>query len=389
MLASKPMNRRSFLATSGLGLSAAALAACTGGTSASPSPAPSAGASPGASGGASAAPSAGPAESEFFMYNWSEYINPDNIKLFEERYDTVMSYEIYDSNEVLMARLDGGVSGYDVASPTAEYVPRMVEKGYIQKLDLSRIPNVQYINATFKDLWWDPTNEYQVPKDYGTTGILYRSDLLSKVPQTWQEFYDMAKGEASGKVVMVASAGDVFTFPLKLRGHSLNSVVKEELDEAREILLDIAPHVLALDSNDYGTKMQNEEAVMSLGWTGVLSTQMSEAVEAGVAGYVVPSEGSLFWLDTWVILAGAPHPNVSYLWMNFIHEPEVQGAETNYNLYGTPSDAAKQFVDPEILADPAIFPSEEAIAKLEGAEDVSAHPQRTDIWEEFRQAVGG
>ena len=120
----------------------------------------------------------------------------------------------------------------------------MVEEGFLQKLDLSRIPNVANINPTFKGLWWDPTNEYQVPKDYGTTGVLYRKSLISKIPQSWQEFYDMVKGEASGKTVFVDSMGDVFVFPLKMLGYSLNSVVKEELDEAREVLLDVAPHLL-------------------------------------------------------------------------------------------------------------------------------------------------
>ena len=146
----------------------------------------------------------------------------------------------------------------------------MVEEGYLQKLDLSRLPNLQYINPTFKNLWWDPTNEYQVPKDYGTTGILYMKSMLSKIPQSWREFYEMIKGEASGKVVFVESPGDVFVFPLKMLGYSLNSVDKDELDEARTILLEVAPHLYGLDSNTYQTSMKDRVASMTLGWTGPL-----------------------------------------------------------------------------------------------------------------------
>src|SRR3954468_24378352 len=184
------MSRRGFLYLAGLSSAAAALAACAG-SSASPSTAasvaPSA-AAPSVGGGASvapslsAAPTAAPSyeiEKQLYMYNWAEYISPKNIDEFKKRYGvTKFTYDVYDNNEALLAKLQAGGGGYDIAAPTAEYVPGMVEEGYLQKLDLSRLPNTQYINATFKGVWWDPTNEYQVPKDYGTTGILYMKSKL-------------------------------------------------------------------------------------------------------------------------------------------------------------------------------------------------------------------
>ena len=130
--------------------------------------------------------------------------------------------------------------------------------------------------------------------------------------------------------------GDVIVFPLKMLGYSLNSVDQKELEEARQVLLDLAPHILALDSDKYGDKLASEEATVGLGWTGPLF-QVLATEETKDAGYVVPSEGSLFWLDTWVMLADAPHPNTSYAWLDFIHRPEVQAKETNYNGYGRPA----------------------------------------------------
>ena len=225
-MAQSRVNRRGFLAAAGLGVTGAALAACSNAGTATTAP----------SAAASAAPSAGPlrrpaslapeyeVENELLMYNWAAYVSPDNMELFKQQFGVeTFTYDVYDNNEVLIAKLQGGASGYDIAAPTAEYVPGMVEEGFLQKLDLSRMPNLQYINPTFKGLWWDPTNEYQVPKDYGTTGILYRKSLVSKVPQSWREFYEMIKGEASGKTVFVDSMGDVFVFPLKMLGYSLNT----------------------------------------------------------------------------------------------------------------------------------------------------------------------
>ncbi len=382
------VNRRSFLAASGLVGGSAALAACTtGGTASS---APSAAPSVAASAAASAAPSAAAVEKELFVYNWSDYISPANIEAFKAEFGVEnYVYDIFSNNEELIAKLQGGASGYDLACPTAEYVPGMVEEGFLAKLDMSRIPNAALINKTFKGLWWDPTDEYQVPKDYGTTGILWRKSLLPSVPTSWKEFYDQVKGVASGKTVFVDSMGDVFVFPLKLLGYSLNSDVSSELEEARQILLDCAPHILALDSDTYGDKMASGEASLTLGWTGPLGQELADLVEAGDAGYTVPSEGTLFWMDTWVMMADAPHPNAAYAWLDFIHRPEIQAEETNFNLYATPNDAAKEFVDPAILANPAIFPPDDVIANLEGAQDTSGNNQRIDIWEEFKSNIGG
>ena len=200
------------------------------------------------------------------MYNWSEYISLDNIEAYKAKYGiTKFQYDIYDSNDVLLAKLQGGATGYDIASPTAEYVPGMVEQGFVQKLDKSRLPNLANIDPKFKGLWWDPNDEYQIPKDFGTTGVLYRTTMIPTPPKSWKDFVELIKGPASGKTVFVDSMGDVFVFPLKMLGFSANSIVKEELDQARTVLLDVAPHLLALDSNKYGEKMANGEAALALG----------------------------------------------------------------------------------------------------------------------------
>ena len=182
--------------------------------------------------------------------------------------------------------------------------------------------------------------------------------------------------------------GDVMVMPLKMLGKSLNSVEKADLDAAREILLELAPHVLALDSDTYQDKLASEEAAMVLGWTGPLVELRANPETADIA-YMVPSEGSLYWLDTWVMMADAPNPNAAYAWLNFIHDPENQAAETTFTGYGSPNDEAKKFIDPAILEDESIFPPEDVMANLEGAEDTSSSQQRIDIWQEFKSAIGG
>jgi spermidine/putrescine transport system substrate-binding protein len=384
--------RRSFLAAAGLLGGSAALAACSTGSSGSATAAPSTGggasAAPSTGGGESAAP-AGDVEKQLFMYNWSDYVSPKNIDAFKAKFGVEkFQYDTFANNEELLAKLQAGASGYDIAAPTAEYVPSMVEGGYIQKLDWSRIPNQKYIDPAFMGLAWDPNNEYQLPKDFGTTGVLYRSKVVKEPLTSWQNFFDLATGPYSGKVVLVDSMGDVMAMPLKMLGKSLNSVEPADLDAARDILLKLAPHVLALDSDTYQDKLASEECVLCLGWTGPIVELRANPDTADIA-YTVPSEGTLFWLDTWVMIADAQNPNAAYAFLNFIHEPEIQAEETNFNGYGTPNDEAKKYIDPAILSDETFFPSETAMKNLEGAVDTSGNEQRIDIWQEFKSAIGG
>jgi spermidine/putrescine transport system substrate-binding protein len=383
------VSRRGFLWASGLSASAAVIAACGGGTA---TPSASASAAPPASGGAegSASPSAAPVavEKELFMYNWGDYVDPDNMSAFQQQFGVEkFTYDTYASNEEMMTKLQGGAKGqWDIAAPTAEFVPAMVEQGFIQKIDWSKVPNGKYIEPAFKGLWWDPKDEYQLPKDWGTTGIAVRTKDVAEEVKTWKQFFEVAP-KYSGRIVVVDSPGDVFVAPLKALGYSLNSVDPKELGEARELLMGLAPHVLALDSDQYNTKIETEEAVLGLVWTGGI-LELRDKPETADTAYYIPEDGTLFWLDTWVVLADAPHPEAAHAFLNFIQEPEVQAKETMTNGYATCSSEAKKFVDPAMLADPAIFVPDDVLGKLEGAKDVSTDPLRLQIWEEFKSNIG-
>lgn len=386
---SRPINRRGFLSLMGASASAAALAACStaGGTTA---PTVEASAAPTAGGASAAPPSAAlEIETELLTYNWSDYVSDKNIEEFKSRYGVEsFGYDTFASNEELITKLQGGATGYDITCPTAEFVAGMAEQGFVQELDLSRIPNLKYINATFRNTAWDPDNKYIVPKDYGTTGIMYRKKLVPEPVTSWREFTDLTMGKYSGKTVFVDSMSDVFPYPLKMLGYSLNDNDPAHLAEAGKILIDIAPHLLALDSDNYQVKLATEEAVLCLGWTGPILDLRADP-ETADTDYVVPSEGTLYWLDTWVMLAEAPHPNAAYAWLDFIHEPAIQAEETISNGYATPNDEAKKLVPAELLNDQAIFPPEDVVKNLEGALDHSGNQQRLDIWAEFKSKIGG
>ncbi len=156
------------------------------------------------------------------MLGWPDDVNPDSIDLFKRRFGiTAFRYDARATDEEMLATLGARPSGLDVAAPSAVQVPRLVEAGLIQRLDRSRIPNARHVNAAFRGLAWDPADQYQVPKDYGTTGILYRSGLVEGPLTTWREFRALVTSAAySGRTVFVDSMADVLAFPLKLLGTS-------------------------------------------------------------------------------------------------------------------------------------------------------------------------
>jgi spermidine/putrescine transport system substrate-binding protein len=181
----------------------------------------------------------------------------------------------------------------------------------------------------------------------------------------------------------------VFVAPLKALGYSLNSVDPKELGEARDLLMKLAPHVLALDSNTYDAKLADEEAVMGLVWTGGID-DLTQKPETADTKYIIPEDGTLYWMDTWVIFKDPPHPNASYAWLNFIQDPQIQAQETVTNRYATANTEAIKYIPKEILDNPTIFVPADVLASglLEGAEDVSTDPLRQQIWEEFSSSIG-
>ena len=392
------VNRRGFMAGGAMAGMAAFIAACTGSkaseapasVTASSAPAASAGASEVAVASVEPSFSQEPTEGHLWMYNWSDYVDAGNIEEFKKRYAIDdWTYDTYASNEELLTKLQAGAGGqWDVGAPTAEFTPALVKGGFIQKIDWSKVPNAKYIDKQFKGLWWDPQDEYQLPKDWGTTGIAVRTKVVKEDVSSWKNFFDVAP-KYSGRIVIVDSPGDVFVAPLKALGYSLNSVDPTELSKARDLLLALAPHVLALDSDQYQKKLQTEEAVLGLTWTGGLDELIQDPKTADTK-YIIPSDGTLYWLDTWVIFKDPPHPIAAHAFLNFIEEPAIQAQETITNAYATPNDEAKKLIPQKILDDPTIFVPQAIFDSgvLESAKDVSTDPNRVKIWAEFKSKIG-
>jgi spermidine/putrescine transport system substrate-binding protein len=367
-------DRKGFVAASAL---TAFLAACGGSSVAEEEPA-----APATTAGA-AKPEV---EDELFYYNWAAYVNEETYTRFEDEFGAKVKKDFYASNEDLLAKMQGGARGYDLVVPTGYMIQIMADEGFLTEIDWSQLPNVQEnIDSKFQGLPYDPDDKWSVPKDWGTTGFVYRTDLVKERPTTWREFFDLTKGPYSGKVTVLDGIPELVGSTLVMLGYSFNSEDEGELEEAKQELLALKPHLLAITSTEYKQMVIDGKAVMALGWNGDGAAVAAEKP----AEYIVAEEGGEFWVDAYAIPTGNEHPNAAHAWINFVYDPEINALETSYTYYGSPlrRELLDGVLDEAILTNTDVFPEPETVANLEPN---SVSPEGTElrdrIWTEFKAA---
>ncbi len=323
---------------------------------------------------------------ELFYYNWGGYVNPKTYPAFTAATGIKVKKDFYVSNEALFAKLKGGARGYDLAVPTGYMVRILADAKLLQPIDWSKLPTVvKTIDPKFRRLPFDPKDRYSVPKDWGTTGFMYRSDLVKERPTTWRQFVDLAKTKYSGKVTVLDGIPECIGSILVMLGYSYNTDDKKELDAAKKELLALKPHLLSITSTQYKQLLISGKAVMSLGWNGdALAAAAKKPVE-----YVVGKEGGEFWVDSYVIPAGAKNANAAHSWINYVYDPRHNAVETQYTYYGSPLKRSllKGKLDRKILSNVAVFPPASTLAHLEPNNVTpKGTALRSRIWTEFKNA---
>jgi len=367
-------DRKGFVAISAM---TAFLAACGGSTTAEEDEADTGGTTTGA---------AAQASGTLFYYNWADYVNPETYTKFTADTSVKVRKDFYASNEDLQAKLQGGARGYDLVVPTGYMVQILADANLLEPIDWSKLPNAEAnLDPKFRKLPFDPQDEWSVPKDWGTTGFVYRTDLVPEKPTSWREFYELTKGKYSKKVTVLDGIPEVVGSALVMLGYSYNSDDEGELDEARDALLELKPHVLAITSTEYKQMVIDGKAVMALGWNGDGAAVAAEKP----AEYVVPEEGGEFWVDSYAIPVGAKNPTAAHAWIDYCYDPAINSLETAYTYYGSPlkRETLEGVIDEEILANTDVFPADDTLTKLEPNNVSPKGTQLRDrIWTEFKSA---
>lgn len=299
------------------------------------------------------------------VYNWGEYIDPDLIKQFEKESGINVIYETFDSNEGMMGKIEQGGTSYDITVPSEYTVEMMREKDLLVPLDFKKIPNIKNIDPYFMDLPFDPGNTYSIPYFWGTVGIAYNPTLLNG--QTFESWDDLWDPSLKQEAVLVDSAREVMGMSLNSLGYSLNSTNVDELREATDKLKKLSPNIKAVIGDEVTQMMVNNEAAVSLIWSGQAADMMYENEDIT---YVVPKEGSNLWFDNIVIPKTVKNIDGAYEFINFMLRPEIAAQNADYVGYSTPNKEALSLLDPEVVADERYYPDEEARDHLEVYKDL-------------------
>lgn len=320
---------------------------------------------------------------ELHLYNWSEYIDPEVFDAFEAEYGVKVIEDTFSSNEELLAKLQAGAAGYDLIVPSDYMVEIMIEEDLLTKINHDNIPNLANLSDLFKNPPYDPGLEYCVPYQWGTTGIGYNSDEVE--PDSWAYIFDPElASEYSGQITMLNDSRESIGAALKYLGYSLNSTDEAQLEEAKELLIAIKPHLFSYDSDQFEDLIAADEVIYGHGWSG---DYFAAAEEDERIWYIIPDEGGVVWADNLCIPKTSKEKSTAELFIDFILQPEVAAQITNFTWFGSPVEAANEFIDPEILGEPAIYPPPEVMAKLEWIEDIGdATPIYERIWTEVKAA---
>ncbi len=329
------------------------------------------------------------------VYNWSDYIDEDLLTRFEEETGIDLIYDVYDSNEVLETKLLAGGSGYDVVVPTATFLQRQIAAGVYQPLDPAQLPNLENMWDVVSDRTgvYDPDGTYSVNYMWGTTGIGANPDQVAAVLGDGAPLgslalvFDPANMEklAECGVHFVDAAAEMFPAALTYLGLDPDSKDADDLEKAADLLEAVRPYVQKFHSSEYINALANGEICVAFGYSGDILIARDRAAEADNGVEIVynpPKEGALMWFDQMAIPADAPNPEAAHAFLNFMMDAQNMAAASNYVYYANGNKASQEFLNEDVIGDPAIYPSAETLENLYTVTPFPARAQRvlTRLW---------
>lgn len=310
------------------------------------------------------------------IYNWAEYIDPALLKQFESETGIKINYDLYDSNEVLEAKLMSGRSGYDVVVPSSSYLERQAKAGIYTHLDKSRLTNYSNLDSEMmvRLASHDPGNAHGVPYAWGTIGIGYNAErvkaALGDVPvDSLAIIFDpqYASKLAECGIAVLDSPSEIMAIALNYLGLDSHSENKNDLRKASELLATVKPYFRYFHSSKYLNDLANGDICLALGYGSDVLIAKNRAAEAGknvAVNYAIPKEGTVVWFDLMAVPADAPHPDEAYAFIDFLLRGKSAASISNYAHTAVANDAATPFLKQEVAADQGIYPPPEVRARL-------------------------
>lgn len=317
-----------------------------------------------------------PGEKLVFL-SWADDLPQSVIQAFEDEFGVVVVYETYESTEEAVENLRAG-RAYDVAVIDGPYIPGLVADQLLAEIDYRNVPNFRHVSANFRDLAFDPGNRFSVTYNWGLAGLIVRNDLVGREVTAWRDLWDPA---LAGRVLAWDDKDILIGITLQSLGYSINTASESELEEALIKLLQLRNRAV---TSGYSPEvalqaLQSGEAVLMYGWSADALRAREEGIDVA---FVIPEEGSIQWIDNFVMPASSSRKALAEAFIDFMLRPEISAEVVNEQYFPTANENAHFFIKPEILADPLIFPPLEKIssAEVHAPASASVRDLHEQIW---------
>jgi spermidine/putrescine transport system substrate-binding protein len=318
------------------------------------------------------------------IYNWATYIGNETVRTFEELCGVTVVYDVYDSNESMVARLRQSNPGYDIAVPSDYIIPVMINEELIVPLDKDMIPNLANISERWLNPPYDPEDAYTAAYMWGSTGIAYNVNKVSEPLDTWEEFFNHA-----GPVAWLDDPRSMLSFALDYLGYGPNSVDADEITAARDFLLEHSANVLTIAADDGQALLERGEVDAVIEFGGDIYQLLLDC-ECEDYAYVLPESGFILDVAGMVVLADGPNPELAHVFIDFVLDPYVNAWIVNDIAYPTANQAAidSGVIAAELTENPQVFPDVDN-PEAWFLEDIGdADVLYNDAWDELRILIG-
>ncbi|WP_462402203.1 polyamine ABC transporter substrate-binding protein [Pseudomonas sp. Marseille-QA0332] len=342
------------------------------------------------------------ADQSVTIANWNHYIASDTLANFTRQTGIQTTYDLIDSNETTEAKLMTGASGYDLASPSNHFLPRLIRANAIQPLDKPKLPNWQNLDPKLMKMLEtsDPGNQYAVPYLWMTVGVGFNKQKIEalfgsdEVTRSWATLFkpeNLEKLQQCG-ISMIDNATQMVPIMLNALGLDPHSERPEDFKQAEQALLAVRPYVRYFDQSKYVIDLANGDICLAIGFSGDVLQAMTSASEAGNGiqiQYSIPVEGTTLAVDTVVIPKNAPHLDNAYRYLNYLLEPQVMANISNAVNYPNGNLAARQYLAPEVRDNPAVYPPQQVLDSLFTIKTLSPSAMRasTRLWTRMKSGV--
>jgi spermidine/putrescine transport system substrate-binding protein len=321
------------------------------------------------------------------LATWPNYHSEETLQAFTDWSGVLVNVGVYGSTEEMEAKIRAGNSGIDVVVPSNYAIQGWTTDGLIEQLDYARLPNANVADwdPLFVDQEFDPGNQFTIPKNWGTTGIAFRTDVVTEAPATWADFFRLAGETYAGRAVIVDHQISSLGSAAVALGYSFNTIDPTEMGEVEAMLTALKPSLYAI-SSDVQPPLRNYDSWLTIAWTGDGVQVVRDNPDT--ASYIVAGDGGELWVDSWSIAADAPHRDAAYAFLNFILQPEMSAIDTDFCLFPHANPAVKELISPEVANNPVIYPAPDLLERLTFATaEVYNSPLRAETWARIKASA--